>query len=191
MLCKKIPWMSVESSFSNRAEHFPTEVRRFFHQNLKNCKSEKFFQKTNFPRKVLLFKKNSPLTSFLWFLRQCCRMFFPQSENSEETQKVHEKNVQSKISFGHIKCSSDEPAESSYRTPQTFFLNFRRMTWNFSDKKDKLTQYFSLTQHFLTKFRKFFHQYSENCKSFFFKNQIFHKKLLYKKIAVLTSFLEV
>ena len=101
------------------------------------------------------------------------------------------KTVQSKSSIGHIKFSFNEPAERFYRTPKTFSVNFRRKTWIFSEEKNNPTQNFSVTQHFLTKFRNIFHQYSENCKSFSFKNQIFQEKLLYTKIAVLTSFLEI
>ena len=158
MLCKKISWRSVESSFSFRAERFPTKVRRvflFFIKTRKTSKGKYYLQDTNFPQKTCSSR------TFPKFLRQCWRMFCSQSEHSDETQNFLEETVQSNISFGHIKCSFDEPGGSFYRTPKTFSLNFRWKTWIFSEENINHTQIFSLTQHFLTKVRKVFDQYSK------------------------------
>ena len=111
-------------------------------------------------------------------MRQCCTIFFPQSENCAKTQTI-QKQVHSKISLGHIKCSFDEPAESSYRTPKTFFLNFGRTTWIFSEEKINLTRNFSLTRLFLTKVRKHFDQFSKKLWKFFRKSDFPQKPFVH------------
>ena len=103
-----------------------------------------FSSENKLSSKSLLVKWNALLTISLHFLRQCCRMFFPQLENSEETQMFLEKTVQPKNSFGHIKCSYDEPAKSSYRTSNTFSLKFRWKTRVFfRGKKEPYSKLFS------------------------------------------------
>ena len=66
-------------------------------------------------------------------------------------------------------CSFDETAESSYRTPQTFSLNFRRMTWNFSEKKITLLKIFPLLNISWRKSAKFSISSRKICKSFSWK----------------------
>ena len=92
-------------------------------------------------------------------------------------KKFIEKTVHSKNSFEHIKCSFDEPFESSYRTRKTFSLNFHRKPWIFSDDKNNLTQSFSLTQHFLTKVLEFFWSVLKKMQKFFLQNSNFPKKI--------------
>ena len=127
-----------------------------------------------FVKVSIFFRKQTFLEKFCWsskmhfwqLLLGFCANVAESSSHSRKTvkklKKFIEKTVQSKISFEHIKCSFDEPFESSYRTRKTFSLNFHRKPWIFSDEKNLLTQSFSFTQLFLTKIWKFFDHYSKN-----------------------------
>ena len=97
-------------------------------------------------------------------------------KTAKKLKKFIQKTVQSKLSFRHKNCSFYEPAESSYRTPKTFSLKFRSKTWVFSEEKDYLTQNSSPTQHFLTKVRKFFDQYSKKMWKIFLQKSNFQQK---------------
>ena len=104
---------------------------------------------------IIFFKKHTFLEKFccssrrhFWQLLQSfCANVADSSVHSQKKvsklEKIIEKTVQSKISFGHIKCSFDEPAESSYRTPNTFSLKFRWKTWVFFRGKKALLKIFS------------------------------------------------
>ena len=143
----------------------------------KKCKSEGFLQKTNFPRKVLLFKWNAPLTTFLNFCIKVAELPSYSRKTVKKLKKNIEKTVHSKITFGYIDCNCDEPVESFYRTPKRFSFNFRKKAWIFSKEKDNLTQSFSLTQHFLTKVRKVFDQYSKKVIICILQNSKFPQKI--------------
>ena len=131
-----------------------------FIKTLKICKSKYFLQKTNFPRKVLCSSRMHFWQLLQNFCNSGAECSFHSRKTSKKLKRFIEKTVHSDISFGHIKCSFDEAAGSSYRTPKTFSLNFRRKTWFFSEEKSNLTQNFSLTLRFSTKVRKIPDHYS-------------------------------
>ena len=81
-------------------------------------------------------------------------------------EKFIEKLVQSKNSFGHIKCSFDEPAESSQRTPNTFSLNFRRKTWFFFRGKKPNSIVFSYLKFFVKSPQNYWSVLEKNVKVF-------------------------
>ena len=126
-----------------------------FIKTLKICKSNYFLQKTNFPRKVLCSSRMHFWQLLQSFCASGAEWSFHSRKTSKKLKRFLEKTVQSKISFGHIKCRFNEPAGSSYRTPKTFSLNFRRKIWIFSAEKYKLTQSFSITQPFCQKSQNF------------------------------------
>ena len=133
MLCKKIPWTSVESSFQTGQKAVRQKSAEIFVKTRKNCKSKYFLQKSNFFRKVCC-----SIRVHLWQIFQSFFAIVAEcSAHSRKTvttlRKFIEKTVQSKISTRHINCSFYEPAENSYRTPKTFSLKFRSKTWIFSE----------------------------------------------------------
>ena len=176
----QIPFVGVtlleENDNDIRKDHLDECRKQFFKLGWRLCdrspqsfssKLEKFVKVNIFFRKHTFFEKFfcSSKMHFWQLLLSFCAKVAESSPHSRKTvkklNKFIEKTVHSKNSFEHLKCSFDEPFESSYRTRKTFSLNFHRKPWIFSDEKNNLTHSFSFTQLFLTKIRKFFDHYSK------------------------------
>ena len=129
--CRKQFFKSGKTLYDRRPHSFSSKLEKFVKVNF-------FFRKRTFLEKFCCSSK----MHFGQLLLNFCANVADFSADSQKTvtklKKVIEKTVQSKISFGQIKCSFNEPAESSYRTPKTFSLKFRRKTWNFSHESAQI-----------------------------------------------------
>ena len=155
------PLNGCRKQFFNPGGTFSDICSQSFSSKLeKIVKGHNFFRKQTFPQKNCCSNRMRlwQLSQSFWANNEECSVH--SRKTVTKLKKFIEKTVQSKISFGHIKCSFNEPAGSSYRTPKTLSLNFRRKIRIFSEEKYNLTQSFSITQHFCQS-RKIFDQYSK------------------------------
>ena len=115
-----------------------------------------FFRKHTFLEKFSCSSKMHFWQLLLGFCANVAECSSHSRKTAKKLKKFIEKTVHSTISFGHTKCSFDEPAESSYRTPKTFSLKFRRKKWIFSQEKNNLTHKFFSYSTFFDKNLEFF-----------------------------------
>ena len=133
------------------------------------------FIKQTFLEKFCCSSRKNLWQFFLSFCANVAKCSSHRRKTVKKLKKFTDKTVHSKISFGHIKCSFDEPADSSYRTPKTPpSTSVGRHV--FFEEKDNPTENISITPGFLTKVRKLLEKIA---KSSFFKKQIFHKNFSY------------
>ena len=101
---------------------FDKNPQSFCSKPKKNSKSIIFLQKTNFPRKFLLYKLTAVLTNFLKPLASLLQNIFLTAQKQKETQKTRRKTVHSKIYSGHKECSFDEPVENTTHISEHILL---------------------------------------------------------------------
>ena len=133
--CREQFFKSGRTPSDRSSQSFSLKLEKILKMNF-------FFRKHTFLEKFCCSSKMHFWQLLLGFCANVAECSSHSRKTAKKLKKFIEKTVHSTISFGHTKCSFDEPAESSYRTPKTFSFKFRRKTWIFSHEKNNLTHKF-------------------------------------------------